>query len=120
MDSKNNNKNILNSFEIKGFEEFAKDLEMNFKDSSKKNIKETSFEALTFLKDDETRLGKVKNLLVHKIPFAMKYDQFNTIVKLQQDELNQIKNEIFQFSEDENSGFKKSLSEIFDQYFKEI
>lgn len=109
--------------DIRGFEEF---LEGEAKDSSflpKLNAantskKEVGFEHFTFLTNDSVRLQKLNELLMEKIPFASSYDQSQKIIKDQLLEIKTLKKHIFEFSNRPGSTYRRSLSEIFDKYFK--
>lgn len=113
----------LNADDIKGFEEF---LEGEPKDTNflprqagiSGQKKELSFEHFTFLTNDSDRLKKVNELLMEKIPFLTSYDQSQKLLHEQQNELKTLKKFIFDIANKPNSPYRKSLSEIFNNYFE--
>jgi hypothetical protein len=111
----------ISSSEIKGFEDFVREMDIKIPTlNDKKNQKESNYEGLTLLKNDETRLTKMKNLLTVKLPLADRYDQSSAILNEQTQQLEELKKELFLMSEKGESGFKKSLGEIIDEYFSHI
>lgn len=121
MDKKKLGKN-LDSDDIKGFEEFIEGqtaethfLPRGVGGSAKKN--ETGFEHFTFLTNDSIRLTKLKSLLTEKLPFSGKFDQSEKLIRDQKNEIESLKNKIFELSNRPDSKYHKSLREIFDSFF---
>ena len=121
-------KRLVKSIEtenIKGFEEF---IEGQPNDSSflpkgvgggaKKN--EAGFEHFTFLTDDAERLTRLKRMLSEKLPFSAKFDQGDKLIRDQRDEIEVLKKRLFELCDKEGSGYRKTLSEIFDSYFEPV
>jgi hypothetical protein len=121
MDKKKLPKN-RESETLQGFEEFiegqsteAHFLPRGVGGGSKKN--DSGFEHLTFLSNDSRRLSKIKNLLGQRLPFSSRFEQGPKLINDQKVELSLLKKKIFEISDKDNSGYRKSLSEIFDSYF---
>lgn len=106
--------------DMRGFEEFIES------ESDKSFLgrpvggqkRETSFENFTFLTNDAERLLRIKNLLTEKLPFAARYDQGKTLLRSQEEGMKDVREKIFVISDQKDSPYRKSLSEIFDSYFK--
>jgi hypothetical protein len=107
--------------DMKGFEEFiqGQSEDASFLPRPQGTKKETGFEHFTFLSNDANRLNKLKNLLGQKLPFAAKYEQGKSLLKEQKDEISQLQDKIFIELDGPSSSYRKSLSEIFDQYFEQ-
>jgi len=113
----------LDPDDIKGFEEF---LEGEPKENSflprpsgvNASKKEVSFEHFTFLANDATRLGKINELLTEKIPFLSSYDQSQKLIQDQLLEVKNLRKGIFDIANKPNSFYRKSLIEIFDNFFE--
>lgn len=123
MDKKRLVKNIETD-DIKGFEEF---IEGQPNDStflpkgvggSKKN--EAGFEHFTFLTDDAERLTRLKKMLSEKLPFSAKFDQGDKLIRDQRDEIEVLKKKLFAVCDQDGSGYRKTLGEIFDSYFEPV
>lgn len=109
---------------IKGFEEF---IEFHLK--SKKHLLKPQSRATTkedkgpyvynFLANDYNRLTKLNNLFTEKIPFVSKFDQSEILISEQKNQLELIKKYITSHSLKHDSDFRKSMREVFDNYFKE-
>lgn len=118
-------KRLIKSLEpddLKGFEEFieGQPQDTNFLPrgvggGSKKS--ETSFEHFTFLTNDSIRLTKVKQLLSEKLPFSAKFDQSDKLINEQKEELEMIRQKLFEVCDSKDSAYRKSLQEIFDPFF---
>ena len=105
---------------LKGFEDFvinSEDLNLPFTNSSSKSPKEINHKGISLLENDNARLVKIKELIKHKLPMSSQYSQSLQIIREQKTLLQNLREEIFEFSEQENSPYKKSLSEIFDSFF---
>lgn len=121
MDKKRLIKN-LEADDLKGFEEFIEGQpnETNFLPrgvggGTKKN--DSNFEHFTFLTNDSARLTKVKELLSEKLPFSSKFDQSEKLISEQKKEIKQMQQKLFEFCDNKNSPYRKSLSEIMDSFF---
>jgi hypothetical protein len=79
--------------------------------------KEVSFEHFTFLTNDGERLQKLKALLSYKIPFSRKYEQGKKLIEEEVEDIRNLRTELFELDDEANSGYRKSLSEIFTSYF---
>lgn len=110
---------IASPDEIQGFEEFieSQPKDTNFLPRPTNSKKESSFEFFEFLSSDAQRLLKIKNLLSQKLPFLTRYHQAEILIKQQKAEINFIKNNLFLLSDKKDSLYRKSLSDIFDNYF---
>jgi hypothetical protein len=78
---------------------------------------ENGFDHLTFLTNDSNRLMKLKLIFSEKLPFSLKFEQGKKISELQKDEIEALKNGIFEISDKVGSPFRKSLSEVFNTFF---
>lgn len=111
----------LPSEELKGFEEFIEgepaDTTFLPKPPGNSAKKEVSFEHFTFLTNDGDRLSKLKVLVAEKIPFSSQFDQSHKIIKEQEDKIEITRAEIFRFSDQDNSPFRRSIGEIFNSFF---
>jgi hypothetical protein len=110
------------SEDLKGFEEFVEGQPENTNFLPRPAVtgqrKETSFENFDFLKTDGERLIKLQALLNEKLPFAAKYEQGNSLIKEQREEIQDLQAKIFEMSDKEDSAYRRSLSEIFDSFFE--
>lgn len=117
-----NKKNLLKSMpaeEFKGFEEFieSQNDDTNFLPRPTGTKKETTFENLTFLSNDSSRLTKLKNLLSNKLPFAEKYNQAEALIREQRKEVLALQKELFEICDRPDSAYRKSMGEIFNSFF---
>lgn len=105
---------------MRGFEEFMDgEADKSFMGRPAGGPKrETNFENFTFLTNDAERLYKARNLLTEKLPFAARYDQSKSLLQSQAREVAGLKEKIFVISDKKGSFYRKSLSEIFDSFFK--
>lgn len=105
--------------DLKGFEEFieGQPADSNFlpRPAAKK---EASFEHFTFLTNDTARLEKLKDLLMDKIPFSARHAQGQKLLDNQRLELERLRKAIFEVSNKPGSAYRKSLGEIFNQFFE--
>lgn len=109
--------------DLKGFEEFidGQNADTNFLPRGagvSGTKKEAGFEHFTFLSNDANRLGKVKDLLMDKIPFATRYEQGEHLVSEQLNETKLLKKHLFELMNKPGSSYRKSLHEIFDNFFE--
>lgn len=106
--------------DLQGFEEFidSQSKDTNFLPRPSNTKKENSFEHFEFLTTDSQRLLKIKNLFSSKLPFITKYNQANILIKQQSTEINFIKNNLFMLSDKKDSLYRKSLKDVFDNYFE--
>jgi hypothetical protein len=102
--------------DLKGFEEFMED---KLEDAStQRTIKNDSgFESYNFLEKDSRRLAKIKDLMSQKIPFLNQHDQSEKLINEQKMEIEIIKNHLKDIFKHPQSGFRKSLREVFDSFF---
>lgn len=103
--------------DLKGFEEFIEGQGTDTGFLPKQPKKEVSFEHFTFLTNDATRLTKLKDLFMDKIPFAARYEQGEKLIQDQQKEVQLIKKHLFEHCQKIDSSYRQSLSEIFDAFF---
>lgn len=108
--------------DIRGFEEFLEDhpvdkpfLPRGVGGGTKKDV---SFEHFTFLTNDNERLTNLKKLLSTKIPFSRRYEQGKKIIETQTEEIQQYRGRLFEAQDAADSGYRKSLREIFDGHFR--
>lgn len=106
--------------DLQGFEEFidSQPKDTNFLPRPATSKKESSFEYFEFLTSDSQRLLKVKNLFSQKLPFASKYTQAEILIRQQKSEIAFIKNNLFLISDKKDSLYRKSLRDVFDNYFE--
>jgi hypothetical protein len=106
--------------DLKGFEEFidGQSSETNFLPRGNGTKKEVGFEHFTFLTNDAIRLSKVKDLLMDKIPFATRYEQGEHLINEQVNETKLLKKHLFEMMNRPGSAYRKSLHEIFDNFFE--
>jgi|SRR5690606_18006356 len=111
---------IASQEELQGFEEFieSQPKDTNFLPRQTNNKKESSFEYFEFLTTDSQRLLKIKNLFSQKLPFMTKYNQAKILIKQQKAEINFIRNNLFVISDKKDSLYRKSLRDVFDNYFE--
>ncbi len=121
MDKKRLIKN-LEADDLKGFEEFieGQPSDTNFLPrgvggGTKKN--DSNFEHFTFLTNDSVRLTKIKELLSEKLPFSAKFNQSEKLISEQKNEIKLMQKKLFEFCDNKNSPYRKSLSEIMDSFF---
>jgi hypothetical protein len=107
--------------DVRGFEEFieGQSSDKSFMPKAVGGTKkvESGFEHFTFLKNDAERLTKLKLLLSEKLPFSEKFDQSAKLIKVQQEELDMTKQDLFNLCDKENSPYRKSISDIFNSFF---
>ena len=104
--------------DMKGFEEFIDGQPSDSSFLPKQNKKEVSFEHFTFLTNDATRLSKLKDLLMEKIPFATTYEQGDQLIKDQLTETTLLKKHLFELCNKPGSAYRKSMQELFDSFFE--
>jgi hypothetical protein len=107
--------------DLKGFEEFieGQPTDSNFLPRGNAPAKkEVSFEHFTFLTNDSTRLNKIKDLLMDKIPFATRHEQGQHLIGEQSKELKLLKKHLFEICHKPDSAYRKSLGEILDTFFE--
>lgn len=103
--------------DLKGFEEFIEGQGTDTGFLPKQPKKEVSFEHFTFLTNDATRLTKLKDLLMDKIPFATRFEQGKKLIEDQEKEITLLKQRLFEQCQKMDSTYRQSISEIFDAYF---
>ena len=110
---------VLPQEDLQGFEDFidSQPKDASFLPKPQTAKKESSFEHFEFLSTDAQRLLKIKNLLGSKLPFFKKFEQGRTLIKQQQAEIGFLRNNIFMISDKKDSLYRKSLSDVFDNYF---
>ncbi len=102
--------------DLKGFEEFIEHSpEEIVLDKSAKNL---GGENLTFVTNDNIRLKKVAQLVADKLPVVKSFEQGPRIIEHQRNLNAQLKNELFKHLQKEDSPLQKSLSMIWDGFFK--
>jgi hypothetical protein len=79
--------------------------------------KEVSFEHFTFLTNDGERLQNLKLLLSSKIPFSRKYEQGKKLMDEEREEVRHFRSELFEQQNKKDSPYRKSISEIFGNFF---
>ena len=107
--------------DLRGFEEFLEDYPVE-KPFLPRGVgggtkKEVSFEHFTFLTNDNERLHNLKHLLSTKIPFSRKYEQGKKIIEEETDEIKQLRDQLFEIQDEENSRYRMALNEIFKSFF---
>jgi ABC-type transporter Mla subunit MlaD len=121
MDKKRLIKN-MEPEDLKGFEEFieGQPTDTNFLPKgvagAKKDV--AGFEHFTFLTNDSERLTKLKSLLSEKLPFSARFDQSAKLIQEQKDELDLLKKKLFEVCDKEGSPYRKSISEVFNNFFE--
>jgi len=105
--------------DLKGFEEFieGQSVDSSFLPRGNTPKKDFSFEHFTFITNDATRLNKLKDLLMDKIPFASKHEQGEKLLQEQEKEVMLLKKHIFELCNKPESPYRKSIQEIFDSFF---
>jgi hypothetical protein len=107
--------------ELRGFEEFIDsqpaDTQFLPRPVAASNKKETTFENLTFITNDNLRLTKLKNLLANQVGFVEKFTQGEGLIREQQKEIKKSKAELFKICDLPGSPYRKSLRDIFDPFF---
>ncbi|MGE3611616.1 MAG: hypothetical protein AB7I27_18650 [Bacteriovoracaceae bacterium] len=116
MDKKKNIR-IFTDDDIRGFEEFLEDYGDDITLINKNNKKDPSFENFTFLTDDSNRLTKIKLLLGSKLPFSAKHGQGEYLIREANRENEFLRKKLLEICDNPGSGYRKSLSEIFDSFF---
>jgi len=114
-----NKKKLLPPEDLKGFEEFidGQSSDDSFLPRGNSPKKYLNFEHFTFLTNDSDRLTKMKDLLMDKIPFVTKFDQGQKLINEQLSEIRLLKKNIFGICNRSDSGYRRSMSEIFDLFF---
>jgi hypothetical protein len=118
MDKKSSKNQESN--DLKGFQDYIDDLASKPSGQKLGNLSkkaEGQFEHYTFLINDGNRLKKIKQLYGEKINFSANFDQGIKIIQLQKEEIEDLKNKIFDKMNSSNSGYLKSVSEIYDSFF---
>ena len=107
--------------ENRGFEEFIQGQHEKVpflpKTSLNARKSENGFDHLTFLMNDSNRLMKLKLIFSEKLPFSLKFEQGKKISEIQKEEIEALRNGIFEISDKAGSPFRKSLSEVFNSFF---
>ncbi len=115
MDNKKKSSNLPKE-DLKGFEEFIEDHQVE--GQIQRPLKnEGGFESYNFLEKDSHRLAKIKNLMSQKLPFMTSHDQSEALLHEQQIEIETLKIHLNNIFKHQSSGYRKSLSEIFDSFF---
>lgn len=121
-DNKTKTSKYLIPEDAQGFQDFIdseKDKSFLLKKGNATALKnDRGFEYFTFLNNDGSKLVKTRLLLNEKIPFMLKFNQTSSLVEKQNNELSEIKQRLFQISDEKDSPFRKSLAEVFDLYFE--
>jgi hypothetical protein len=119
MNKKNFFVKTLPDEDLKGFEEYidGQSNDTNFLPRGNTSKKDVSFEHFTFLTNDSSRLTKLKDLLMDKIPLASKHEQGEKLIEKQQKEILLLKSSIFDHFNKPKSAYRKSTREIFDSFF---
>jgi hypothetical protein len=119
MNKKNFFVKTLPDEDLKGFEEYidGQSNDSNFIPRGNSSKKDVSFEHFTFLTNDSSRLTKLKDLLMDKIPLASKHEQGEKLIEKQQKEILLLKKNIFDHFNKPKSAYRKSIREIFDSFF---
>ena len=119
MNKKNFFVKTLPDEDLKGFEEYidSQSNDTNFLPRGNAAKKDVSFEHFTFLTNDSSRLTKLKDLLMEKIPLASKHEQGEKLIQNQQKEILLLKNNLFDHFNKPKSAYRKSIQEIFDSFF---
>lgn len=107
--------------DLKGFEEFIEGQSGDSNFLPRGNApakKEISFEHFTFLTNDSTRLNKIKDLLMDKLPFASRHEQGQHLISEQTKELKLLRKHLFEICHKPDSAYRKSLGEILDKFFE--
>lgn len=120
--NKNKTSKYLIPEDAQGFQDFIdseKDKSFLLKKGNTGTVKnDRGFEYFTFLNNDATKLVKTRILLNEKLPFTLKFDQTPKLIERQKEELLELREKLFKISDEKNSPYRKSLSEIFDAYFE--
>ena len=119
MNKKNFFVKTLPDEDLKGFEEYidGQSNDSNFIPRGNSSKKDVSFEHFTFLTNDSSRLTKLKDLLMDKIPLSSNHEQGEKLIEKQQKEILLLKNNIFDHFNKPKSAYRKSIREIFDSFF---
>ncbi len=107
--------------DLKGFEEFIEDQPSDSNFLPRRNApakKEISFQHFTFLTNDSTRLNKIKDFLMEKLPFASRHEQGQHLIGGQSKELKLLRKHLFEICQKPDSAYRKSLGEILDKFFE--
>lgn len=113
----------LDKEDMKGFEDFieGQPSDTNFlprPSAGNPPKKDTGFEHFTFLATDSVRLTKLKDLLSSKLPFSMRFEQGNALLKEQREEVQLLRAQLFDLCDQKGAPYRKSLSEVFDSFFE--
>jgi len=76
-----------------------------------------NIETMNFIQIDQTRLMKINELMTKKIFQILKYKQYDAIIQEQKQQINELREEIFLVSNENNNGFRKSMNEIFNSFY---
>lgn len=119
MNKKNFFVKTLPDEDLKGFEEYidGQSNDTNFLPRGNTAKKDVSFEHFTFLTNDSSRLTKLKDLLMDKLPLASKHEQGETLIQNQEKEILLLKKNLFDHFSKPKSAYRKSIQEIFDSFF---
>jgi hypothetical protein len=77
-----------------------------------------NFNNISFLSNDRSRLMRMKTFFSERINFIARYDQSDKLINDQASELKELKQAIFEISDEADSSYRKSLREVFDGFFK--
>jgi hypothetical protein len=116
MDNKRVLKNLPEE-EVKGFEEFIEGQPDDSGYPARNPKKDTSIEHFTFLTNDSMRLMKIKELIAEKMPFATKHEQGQQLINGLEAEKSILKKNLFELFKQSQSGYQKSVGEIFNSFF---
>jgi hypothetical protein len=123
MDNNHDPKKSSSPDDLRGFEEFVESQSSEFFQAKPQavagNKKDTSFENFTFLTTDSSRLMKMKLLFNEKLPFMTEFEQGSVLLAEQRDEVKNTRHKIFVISDQQDSAYRRSLSEVFDSFFSQ-
>jgi hypothetical protein len=105
--------------DLKGFEEYidGQSNDTHFLPRGNAAKKDVSFEHFTFLTNDSSRLTKLKDLLMDKLPLASNHEQGEKLIQNQEKEILLLKKNLFDQFSKPKSAYRKSIQEIFDSFF---
>jgi hypothetical protein len=109
--------------DLRGFQEFLESQKGDERflprpQASSGRKPEVNFNNLSFLTNDRERLMRTKVLLNEKVNFMTKFSQGETLLTQQRSDIEDLRTRIFQIADEEESSYRKSLHEIFDNFFK--
>lgn len=104
--------------DLKGFEEFIEQAEESTAEATPgKNV---GGENYTFLVNDNSRLKKITDLVVTKLPALKQKSQGEKIIEGQRRYNAQLKAELFALLSQPDSPMEKSMAAIFNPVFKDL